>query len=139
MGDSTVRKRFKSNGYILNNTRNSYISIDDYSMQGVIPLKASIDEDGENSNTKGIPAETLKKLIDLADKYDDLMGLLSDDGSMPKGITIDLPNADTVRTTMKLYEEILLRFNNFCCNNRAFKKQDLISMALSEYISNHSK
>ena len=68
-----------------------------------------------------------------------LMNLLDDDRSIPKGIIIDLPNADTVRTTMKLNEEILLRFNNFCGNNGAFKKQDLMSMALSEYISNHSK
>ena len=71
MGDSTVRKRLEANGYILNNTRDRYISINDYGMQGVIPPKASIYEDGENSNTKGIPAEILKKLIDLATKYDD--------------------------------------------------------------------
>ena len=53
-------------------------------------------------------------------------------------IVIDLDNAETTLTTIRVNSDVLKMFNDFCIQHKEFKKVDLISMALKEYILNHN-
>lgn len=55
------------------------------------------------------------------------------------GITIREFNDDIKPTTIKLHSESLDAWNKFCNKYKQYSKQDLISMALEEYIDKYDK
>ncbi|MGL5753066.1 MAG: integrase, partial [Paraclostridium sp.] len=54
-----------------------------------------------------------------------------------KGIKISLPDDEVVRTTVRANKTVLDTWNEFCSRNKEFSKQDLISMAMLEYIEKY--
>lgn len=54
-----------------------------------------------------------------------------------KGIKISLPDDEVVRTTVRANKSVLNSWNEFCNNYKEFSKQDLISMAMIEYIEKY--
>ena len=54
-------------------------------------------------------------------------------------IIIDLPEADSELTSFRVNKEILKQFNEFVKKQKEFRKIDLVSMALKEYIENYGK
>lgn len=52
-------------------------------------------------------------------------------------IVIKLDNVGNTLTSIRVNTTILNEFNRFCCSNKTFKKSDLISMALKEYIDKY--
>ena len=52
-------------------------------------------------------------------------------------IIIDLPIADSKLTTLRVNSEVLDMFNRFAETNKQYRKVDLLSQALLDFINNH--
>lgn len=56
-----------------------------------------------------------------------------------KGIKINLPDAEIIRSTFRVNKDILDKWNLFCEDNKEFSKTNLLSSALNEYVGKYSK
>ena len=104
----------------------------------------------ENNNNKimtvddvVINKENKEKLINIINRYDDLMNLLDHKNinNCNNGIVIELPNEEgkkDTRATIRVNKIIWERFNKFCDNNKAFTKKELLSQALKEFLERYS-
>lgn len=125
---------------------------DDKSMTKVIS-KESNDaliefNDDDKGNTFIINNELKKNLLKLSENYPDIEAMLTwfknrDDKShtnvieIINGLSIDLPDSENIRTTVRINKKVWDEFNDFCDTNSQFNKQDLHAMALKEYIEKH--
>lgn len=56
-----------------------------------------------------------------------------------EGIKINLPQSETIRTTIRINKSIWDNFDEFSKKNKEFNKQDLMAQALKEYMSKFNK
>lgn len=87
--------------------------------------------------------ENQEKLINIINRYDDLMNLLDhkNNNNFNNGILIELPNEDgkkDARATIRVNKVVWEKFNEFCDNNRAFTKKELLSQALKNFIEQYA-
>lgn len=145
IGRSTISERFKKLGYRYNKEFNQYIKHDtNESNTNVIQsntknLKSINYNDLEmynNCNT-----DVNNKIINITNEYETLMQMIelykSNSNILQSKIIIDLPKAESELTSFRVNKEILKQFNEFTKEQKEFKKIDLVSMALKEYIENH--
>ena len=85
------------------------------------------------TNTLDYLTNNLDVLKLIIEKFSNL------DTKVNTDIVIKLDNTGNTLTSIRVNTTILNKFNSFCENNKAFKKSDLISMALAEYIDKYSK
>lgn len=83
-----------------------------------------------------------EKLINIINRYDDLMKLLDNKitNNFSSGIVIELPNEEgkkDTRATVRINKVIWERFNKFCDDNKAFSKKELLSQALKEFMEKY--
>lgn len=122
-------------------------------------------DDNSSSNVNvgvSLTSDQNKSLVNIIDKYDDLdfllsnidniklmlntfneqyaKGYVSTDDKNSWGIKIELPieGDKNFRTTVRVNDVVWKQFDEFCSKHSEFTKRDLISMALREYINNHS-
>ena len=108
---ATIRKRFLKQGYEFNKIQNKYICS--------LELNNKAEEENKcNNNTK-----VLEEKIQIEDK-------LNNDDS----INIKKFEGKTVSRCYRLYEEVQKEFSKFCKENSNYKVQDILSMALYEYM-----
>lgn len=105
-----------------------------------------------NEPTNSIPTNIKEDLIEIIQMKEDLIEVVRafkegyakeptqvieiiDD----KGIKISLPKGEVVRTTVRANKPVLDMWNEFCGLHNEFSKQDLISMAMLEYIDKYKK
>lgn len=89
-----------------------------------------------------INKENQDKLINIINRYDDLMDLLDNKNTnnFNSGIIIELPNEEgkkDTRATIRINKVIWERFSKFCDNNKAFSKKELLSQALKEFMERY--
>lgn len=157
--ESTLRKRFKNKGYAMNKEKNKYIKIN--KSETFIKNK-SITKVINKSDTKvNNKSDTvvIKQISTLTKEIQELKSFKSDmtemlewykkqkskeniiDVEIPEiKISLDIKADEKAMTQgLKTYPSVLNEFNTFCKNNKEFKKQDLLAMALIEYIKKYSK
>lgn len=142
IGRSTISERFKKIGYKYNKQLNQYIkhiNNTDVVQSNTKSLKSINNNDLEmynNSNT-----DVNNKIINITNEYETLMQMIelykSNSNILQSKIIIDLPKAESELTSFRVNKEILKQFNEFTKEQKEFKKIDLVSMALKEYIENH--
>lgn len=155
----TIRDRFNKQGYVLQDGQ--FISkgntIPPKEITHVKANKGITDEPKSTHNTN-VPKSTQsnaehegnKFILQLISKFKSLENKVE---VMEKEIEILKSNrkeniyqdthdqidleGDTVSKTFRVYKDVLVKFNTFCKTNKHYKKQDLISLALYEFMNNH--
>lgn len=142
---ATIRKRFIKIGYIYNKQINSYIKAsNDISNTKVKQGNTDIQETKEKTMYNNSDTDVKHKLIRIAKEYEILIEIIEKYKSTTNivqsnnNIVIDLPSNKSELTSFRVNSEILKKFNKFAKNNKQYRKIDIVSMALKEYIENHS-
>lgn len=117
---STVRERFLKQGYLFDKSNNKYKSSSETNN------KAQKENECEN-NTKVLE----EKIQALESKIEAIENKLNNNYS---GIDIKKFEGKTVSRCYRLYEEVQKDFSKFCKENSNYKVQDILSMALYEYM-----
>lgn len=134
VGRSTIRDRFKKVNYIYSKDCNSYIY--NKSITDVMP-KDTIAEIITKSDK-----EIKKTLLYLVNNYDVLKDIIElhrrNTSVLKQQILIDLDDSENKLTTLRVNKKVLEHFNQFCDNNKQYKKVDLLSQALKDFIDLHS-
>lgn len=123
---STIRDRFSRYGYLFDKAEIKYI----YSDAKNEPYR----EQKYINNTKVLE----DKIKRLESKIEDIECILN---SRFKYQELSIRNfeGETVSRCYRLYEEVQQEFSVFCKQNSNYKVQDILSMALIEYMENHKK
>lgn len=154
VGRSTMTDRFKKINYTYSKENNKYIYNDsvtdvekvvrDIRVKEDITIKA-IDEklnNGSNTDVTLISDKVVQSnLINLSNEYQTLIEMIElykkNSNILSTQIVIDLETTDNTLTTLRVNTDVLRQFNQFVEENKQYKKVDLVSMALKEYMSNH--
>lgn len=153
IGRSTIRDRFKKLEYTYSKDLNQYIlneNIDCYTdvvHSGTKSLN-SINADNlkkydvSDTDVKNLDKTIKGKLVNVMSEYDVLMEMIElykrNSSVLQSSIVIDLPNVESELTSFRVNKEILKQFKEFVKEQRGYKNVDLVSMALKEYMENHS-
>lgn len=154
--EKKFQKEIKELGYKYNQKlkQYEYITSDDKGMTSVSKISSNpIQQDiilvDDKGMTVNIQQDLKSNIINLANDYDKIQEVLSwfenrtDDSSMTevievinKGIKINLPQSETIRTTIRINKITWDKFDQFAQENKEFNKQDLMAQALEEYMNN---
>lgn len=153
IGRSTIRDRFKKLNYRYSKELNKYI-LNENSIcntdviQGNKKSLKSINAndlkkyDDSITDVKALDETMKSKLINVMGEYDVLMEMIElykcNSQVLQSNVIIDLPDVESELTSFRVNKEILKEFNDFVKNQKEFRKIDLVSMALKEYMENHS-
>ncbi len=147
IGRSTVSDRFKKINYKFNKQTNQYEIIENNDSNTYV-IK-HIDNNTYNTSIAdtvndviNISSEDIKQnLLELANNYKIIQEIINDykrnTSVVKKQIIIDLPQSDSKVTTLRINEEVAKIFNEFANKNSQFKKVDLLSQALLDFVRNH--
>lgn len=153
IGRSTLTDRFKKINYAYSKSNNRYEYNDsntdvnevkkakiqkcNVSVEGIKTLVNDSNTDVRLINDKGIQTN----LINIAKEYSTLVEMIElykkNSNILSNQIVIDLDTTDNTLTTVRVNTEVLRQFNEFVEDHKEYKKMDLVSMALKEYILNH--
>lgn len=120
---ATVRKRFLKQGYVFNKNNNKYI----YSSE---ENNEAQKENKHENNTKVLE----EKIQVLESKIEAIENKLNNNSS---SVNIKKFEGKTVSRCYRLYEEVQKEFSKFCKENSNYKVQDILSMALYEYMKDY--
>ena len=121
-------KRFLKQGYIFNKSQNKYI----YSSEANNKAQK---ENKCNNNTKALE----EKIKILESKIEAIESELNNKNKEFNVIEIKKFEGKTVSRCYRVYEDIQKEFSKFCKENSNYKVQDILSMALYEYMKNNKK
>lgn len=125
---STIRERFLKQGYIFNKSKNKYI----YSSEANNRVQK---ENKYNNNTKVLE----EKINILESKIEAIESKLNNRYKENNDIEVKKFEGKTVSRCYRVYEDIQKEFSKFCKENSSYKVQDILSMALYEYMKNNKK
>lgn len=154
IGRSTLTDRFRKINYFFSKSNNRYeyndsnTNVKKVEKANTQKCNISVEEiktltNGSNTdvgliNDKGIQSN----LINIAKEYNTLIEIVElykkNSNILSNQIVIDLDTTDNTLTTVRVNTEVLRQFNEFLEKHKEYKKMDLISMALKEYILNYS-
>ena len=85
--------------------------------------------------------EIKNNILELANNYTDIMNMLEDyrrrTSVIKQQIILDIEDDETRLTTIRVKSKVLNDFNKFCDDNKQYRKIDLISQALKNFIEQH--
>ena len=125
---STIRERFLKQGYIFNKSENKYI----YSSESNNRVQK---ENKYNNNTKVLE----EKINILESKIEAIESKLNNRYKENNDIEVKKFEGKTVSRCYRVYEDIQKEFSKFCKANSNYKVQDILSMAIYEYMKNNKK
>ncbi|SFB38417.1 hypothetical protein [Clostridium frigidicarnis] len=137
-----LRKKIKDN---IDITKNKSDTIElDYKETTEILSKNNIDETLENKEGN-IEVCSLKDseiigLRKLLKHKDDILSLLDNNHvnkAKDTNINVSQLNGELTIKTLKIYDSVLKEFNEFIKDHKEFKQQDIISLALKEFLERH--
>lgn len=160
IGRSTIRDRFKKANYSYSKDLNQYIynkGITGVS-QSNIKLNnrcdTSVVKEENNSSVPVIKKDTVTEivtksdedirnsLLDLVNNYDVLKDIIElhrrNTFVVKQQIVIDLEDAESKLTTLRVNSKVLDQFNEFCSKHKEYKKVDLLSQAIKTFIENYN-
>jgi hypothetical protein len=121
---STITGRFKKDGYTLDLTQNKYIL--DFQ---------------ENKTLSEDNSSDIKELLEMKDKLKILIEWFDDEqaGAIQNDFNIKLDNfkGEPVSRTFVLYPNVLQNYIKFCVAHRAYRRQDILSKALTEFMDRY--
>lgn len=120
---AAIRKRFLNQGYEFSKTENKYIDSSKVS---------EVNNQAEKENKCKNDTKVLEEKIQvLESKIKDIERKLN-----YKSSELDIKKFEgkTVSRCYRLYEEVQKEFSKFCKENSNYKVQDILSMALYEYM-----
>lgn len=100
------------------------------------PIKNALNDithDEEEIEAVKYIMNNIKFLKELLEEY------ISSPKSFKPNIKIDLDTTENITKTLRINKKALETFEKFCEENPQHKKMDLISMALIEYVNNHTQ
>ena len=123
---STIRERFLKQGYEFNKIQNKYICS--------LELNNKAEEENKcNNNTKALE----EKIKILESKIEAIESKLNNKDKEFNAIEIKKFEGKTVSRCYRVYEDIQKEFSKFCKENSNYKVQNILSMALYEYMKNN--
>ncbi len=122
---STIRERFLKQGYIFDKEQSKYINVKE--------KEKPQEENKFKNNTNAL--ESKIKALEL--KIKDIEDRLNNNSL--NQINIKKLEGKTVSRCYRLYEDVQKDFSKFCKANSNYKVQDILSMALYEYMENNKK
>ena len=89
-----------------------------------------------------ISSEDIKKnLLELATNYEIIQKIIDDykcnTSVVKKQIIIDLPQSESKLITWRINQQVVEIFNEFANKNNQFKKVDLLSQALLDFVNKY--
>lgn len=154
IGRSTITDRFKKINYTYSKENNGYIYNDSVTVVETIVRNIKTKEDitineiDDKFNNDSVTDVTLindkvvqSNLINLSNEYQTLIEMIElykkNSNILSTQIVIDLETTDNTLTTLRVNTDVLRQFNQFVEENKQYKKVDIVSMALKEYMENH--
>lgn len=148
IGEKSLQKEIRENKYKFNQKLKQYMPIGNCNTVCNTSCNTSALESFEVlSDTNVLQVECSESQVDtlnyLTNNIDTLKLIIDKFSNLNievnAGIVIKLDNSSNVLTSIRVNSTVLNKFNSFCDDNKVFKKSDLISMALKEYIEKYSK
>ncbi len=160
VGRSTIRDRFKRANYRYSKELNEYV--DNNCITNVSQLNAdtnnrcitSVKKEENNSSTPVTQKDTLTEivtksdeeirnnLLDLVNNYDVLKDIIElhrrNTSVVKQQIVIDLEDAESKLATLRVNSKVLDQFKDFCSKHKEYKKVDLLSQAIKNFIENYN-
>lgn len=161
IGRSTIRDRFKKISYSYSKELNRYVYND--SITGIvknITMKnnkriTDVTHEENNANNTNVSqvdkvtdiinksdVEIKETLLDIVNNYDTIKEIIElhrrNTSVIKQQIVIDVEDAESKLTTLRVNSKELELFNSFCEDNKQYKKIDLISQALKEFRERYS-
>lgn len=156
VGRTTIRDRFKKLNYRYDKEVNAYILKENNDCNGgVIDISNRCTTSVGDAEITEVDKE--EGVLDLIEKSDDDIknnllelaknyGLLKEIIDIHKSnkkvvkqqIVIDIEEAESKLVTLRVNSKVLDEFNKFCDNNKQFKKVDLLSQAIKNFIEQYS-
>lgn len=144
IGEKKLQKMIRGLGYIYNQKLKRYDKKHTEIVQATEYAK---------DITNILPCNIKDDLIEILQMKDDLKEIISNykngydkehtsqviEVVEDKGIKINLPDSEIVRSTFRVNKEVLDKWNSFCEENKEFSKTNLLSSALKEFIEKYSK
>ncbi|QEK11292.1 hypothetical protein FQB35_02305 [Crassaminicella thermophila] len=132
---TTIRNRFKKRGYIFNSEKNIYIKEKEIKRNYDPTIK---EEKVSNINlTKEIYFDLLE-LIEIKDDLKDIVNNWKERTVASKqGLCINAFEGELCVKSIKVYKEVLDKFNEFVKKHRELKQQDIINQALWEFLQKY--
>lgn len=160
IGRSTIRDRFKKSNYIYYKELNEYVHNNDITdvIQGNKKSNnrcdTSVKMEGNNCSTPVIQKDTVTEivtksdeeirnnLLDLVNNYDVLKDIIElhrrNTSVVRQQIVIDLEDAESKLATLRVNSKVLDQFQDFCSKHKEYKKVDLLSQAIKNFIENYN-
>lgn len=157
IGRTTIRDRFKRLGYLYDKEVNAYvlkeenndcnvgvIEVDNGYTTTVVDTEITEvhKEEGVLEIIEKSDDEIRNNLLDLVKNYEVLKEIIDrhrcNTSVVKKQIVIDLDDAGSKLVTLRVNRTVLEQFNKFCDNNKQFKKVDLLSQAMKNFIDQYS-
>ncbi|WP_338564364.1 hypothetical protein QJR60_17250 (plasmid) [Paraclostridium sordellii] len=164
IGRSTIRDRFKKANYSYSKDLNKYVHNDDITdvlQKSTELLKCNngcistdINKENNNNSTDVIQKDTVTEIInksdeeiknnllDLVSNYDVLKDIIElhrrNTSVIKQQIVIDIEESDSKLATLRVNSKVLEQFNEFCKNNKQYKKVDLLSQAMKDFIERYN-
>lgn len=164
IGRSTIRDRFKKVNYSYYKDLNKYIHNNDVTdvLQNPTELlkcnnrcnTSDINKENNKSITDVLQRDTVtdiinksdeeikNNLLDLVNNYDVLKDIIElhrrNTSVIKQQIVIDIEESDSKLATLRVNSKVLEQFNNFCKDNKQYKKVDLLSQAMKEFIEKYN-
>lgn len=157
IGRTTVRDRFKRIGYLFIQIENKYIKssyknitkVNDISYKNNTIVNDAAELKNINNSKDIQDFNNIKKdILELVNIKDDLFQMLNDYKNHINVIEInkldinDLPinlQENITTKSIKVYEPIYNEFDELCKEYSSIKKQDIVSLALYEFIKRYKK
>lgn len=156
IGRSTIRDRFKKLNYSYDKEVNAYILKENNDCNADVidinngcttsdvdtEIAAVHKEEGVFDIIEKSDDEIKNNLLELAKNYELLKEIIdihrSNKKVIKQQIIIDIEEADSKLVTTRINKKILDEFNKFCDNNKQFRKVDLLSQAIKNFIDQHT-
>lgn len=156
VGRTTIRDRFRKLNYFYDKDANAYmlkenndcnvgvINVNNGGYTPVIP--SNITKVSKKERVLDIieksDDEIKNNLLDLAKNYELLREIIdihiNNKKVIKQQILINLDEAESKLVTLRVNSDVLEQFNTFCDNNKQFKKVDLLSQAIKNFIDQYS-
>lgn len=148
----TLTRTMRKRGYIYDKLQSKYIKVAE---GGQVSSKTDREITTIQSNvTIELQDDTLKEnILGLAEHYEEIMALVSwyktNGGQVSsnkqqvievinKGIQIDLPRVESIKTSIRVNKDIWTQFGVFSDVHSEFAKGDLLAQALKEFMDKHN-
>lgn len=161
IGRSTVRDRFKKSNFSYSKDSNKYVHnkyITDVIQTNIEADNGCVSSDIKKENNNNITGviqkdtvteiinksdeEIKNNLLDLVNNYDVLKDIIElhrrNTSVIKQQVVIDIEESDSQLATLRVNRKVLEQFNEFCKNNKQYKKVDLLSQAMKEFIEKYN-